>query len=168
MLAKHLVKYLAKCLAKNGVIICEKMRVKKREIWILVCVNLWRVCCIIAFCKKTRKNLRKKREIFVAKFVEKVAIFEAILAIYFDLYFDTKEVKKEVLVGFVVALFGYLFLRDECQTRLIKSLALCSNLKIILHILISYDFWRDDNHHFALLFYGFFVRKKIFYQRNRA
>ena len=46
----------------------------------------------------------------MAKFIEKVAIFEAILAICFDLYFDTKEVKKEVLVGFVVALFGYLFL----------------------------------------------------------
>ena len=109
-----LAKNLAKCLAKNGVIICEKMWVKKREVWILVCVNLWRVCCIIAFCKKTRKksrkNLLKKREIFVAKFIEKVAIFEAILAICFDLYFDTKEVKKEVLVGFVVALFGYLFL----------------------------------------------------------
>ena len=45
-----LAKNLAKCLAKNGVIICEKMWVKKREVWILVCVNLWRVCCIIAFC----------------------------------------------------------------------------------------------------------------------
>lgn len=93
----------------------------------------------------------------MAIFVKNVAIFEAILVIFFDnLFFD----KKEVLVGFVVFLFG--FLCDECQTLCNISLAFCSNLKIILHILISYDFWRDDNHHFAFLFYGFFVRKKIF------
>lgn len=138
--AKHFAK-----IAKNGVKICEKMR--------------------------------KKCEIFVARFVQKVVIFEAILAICLsDFFFEKKAVKKyvkkEALVGFVVDLFGFWILRDEWQDEwqnpLIKSLAFCSNLKTILHILISYDFWRDDDYHFALLFYGFFVRKQIFYQRNRA